>query len=262
VATIEAGGLSVEHHLTGSGAPVVLLHGLFAASSASWYFTCAPGLSEHFRLLLYDLRGHGRTQRAKSGYDTATLQADLGALLDALSWNEPVSLVGHSYGGLIALAFALRHPDRVARLALVDAPLPPSTLPHLEEFFSRGPGGMAEALPPPMRAFLERGSRQSTRLLKNLSAESFTKEQLLKEIEEIRKVSREPLAKEKKATEARKEAPPGFGPPGTPAPQAPDLITFAEKRTASVAAQLAGKSKGYTPTPLGPPAVGPRGVGV
>src|SRR5262249_15805403 len=97
------------------------------------------------------------------------------------------------------------------------------------------------------------------KLLKELSEKTFTKEQLLKEIEAVEKVTKEPLVKEKKATEARKEPAPGFGPPGAAAPQPPDLKTFAEKRTASVAAQLAGKSKGYVParvgfgTPGGPP---------
>src|SRR5262249_20419541 len=53
------------------------------------------------------------------------------------------------------------------------------------------------------------------------------------------------------ATDARKEPAGGFGPPGGAAPQAPDLKTFVEKRTASVAAQLAAKSKGYVPAGFG-----------
>ena len=57
--------------------------------------------------------------------------------------------------------------------------------------------------------------------------------------------------KEAKAVAARREPPPGFGGPGGLGPQPPDLKTFAEKRTASVAAQLAGKSKGYVPQPFG-----------
>jgi putative membrane-bound dehydrogenase-like protein len=94
-------------------------------------------------------------------------------------------------------------------------------------------------------------SAKYQQLLKELSDKSFTKDQLVKEIEVLEKVTKEPLAKEKKAAEARKEAPAGFGPPGGAAPQPPDLKTFAEKRTASVAAQLAGKSKGYVPAGFG-----------
>src|SRR5262245_59602801 len=84
-------------------------------------------------------------------------------------------------------------------------------------------------------------------LLKSLSEEMLVKKQLFDDIEAVEKITREPLEKEKKATTARKEAPPGFGPPGAAAPQPPDLKTFVEKRIASVADQLAGKSKGYVP---------------
>src|SRR5262249_36395762 len=103
---------------------------------------------------------------------------------------------------------------------------------------------------------------QYQKLLRELSEKVFTKEQLLKEIEAVEKGTKEPLAKEKKAADARKEAAPGFGPPGGAAPRPPDLKTFAEKRTASVASQLAGKSKGYTPTALnfGAPGGTPGGI--
>jgi putative membrane-bound dehydrogenase-like protein len=97
------------------------------------------------------------------------------------------------------------------------------------------------------------------KLLGELSAKAFTRERLDREIDAIEKLTKEPLAREKKAAEARKEGPAGFGPPGGPAPQPPDLKTFARKRTASVAAQLAGKSKGYVPDGFGfgPPPGGP-----
>jgi putative membrane-bound dehydrogenase-like protein len=100
------------------------------------------------------------------------------------------------------------------------------------------------------------------KLLRDLSEKSFTRDRLTKEIEAIEKVTKEPLAKEKKAVEARREPPAGFGPPGGAAPQPPSLKTFAEKRTASVADQLSGKSKGYVPAGFGfgpPPGGGPPG---
>jgi putative membrane-bound dehydrogenase-like protein len=95
-------------------------------------------------------------------------------------------------------------------------------------------------------------SRKYHDLLKELSEKAFTKDRLLTEIDAIENVTKEPLANEKKAADARKEAPAGFGPPGGAAPQPPDLRTFAQKRTASVAAQLAGKIKGYIPPVFGP----------
>src|SRR5262249_14830388 len=89
------------------------------------------------------------------------------------------------------------------------------------------------------------------KLLKELSETVFTRDRIVGEIEAIEKLTKEPLPKEKMATEARREAPPGFGPPGGAAPQPPDLRTFAQKRTTSVSAQLAGTSKGYVPAGFG-----------
>jgi putative membrane-bound dehydrogenase-like protein len=105
---------------------------------------------------------------------------------------------------------------------------------------------------------MEEVSAKYQKLLKDLSATCFTKEQLLKDVEAIEKAIKEPLARDRKAVEARREAPPGFGPPGAQAPQPPDLRTFADKRTASVAAQLSGKSKGFVPTFGAGPGVGPQ----
>src|SRR5262249_21290972 len=92
------------------------------------------------------------------------------------------------------------------------------------------------------------------RLLKELTATVFTREGLLNDAEAIEKATKSVRDKESKAVAARREPPPGFGPPGAAAPQPPDLKTFAEKRTAADAAQLAGTRKGYVPQfTFGPP---------
>jgi putative membrane-bound dehydrogenase-like protein len=100
-------------------------------------------------------------------------------------------------------------------------------------------------------------SERYGKLLKELTSTSFTKEKLLKEIDALDKTTKDPLAREAKATTARKEGPPGFGPPGGKGPQAPELKAFVEKRLASVTAQLEGKSKGTVPQfAFGPPGGG------
>src|SRR5580700_660858 len=91
VPLIHSNGLTLNAFELGEGPPVVMLHGLLAGSSASWYFTSAPTLASQFHLLLYDLRGHGRSSRASRGYGTATMVQDLGGLLDGMGWQEPVS---------------------------------------------------------------------------------------------------------------------------------------------------------------------------
>ncbi|RMH39477.1 MAG: alpha/beta fold hydrolase [Deltaproteobacteria bacterium] len=115
----------VRHHVQRlgptTGAPVVFVHGLVMDNLSSWYFTAAPRVARARPVVVYDLRGHGRSDRPATGYTIDVLAADLAALLDALGVFEPIGLAGNSFGGALALAFAARHPERVARMALVDA---------------------------------------------------------------------------------------------------------------------------------------------
>jgi pimeloyl-ACP methyl ester carboxylesterase len=104
--------------LVGNGPEVVLLHG-FAANLAFWYFRIAPLLARNFCLTLYDLRGHGQSDMPPSGYTTADMAADLYELLEHLQVSR-AHLVGHSYGGAVALHYTVLHPERVASLTLAD----------------------------------------------------------------------------------------------------------------------------------------------
>jgi len=99
---------------------VVFLHGLVMDNLSSWYFSCAPAMAKVADVILYDLRGHGRSERPPTGYTLADHVADLAALLDALGETRPVHLVGNSFGGLLALAFAAAHTSRTAAVGLVD----------------------------------------------------------------------------------------------------------------------------------------------
>ena len=101
-------------------------------------------------------------------------------------------------------------------------------------------------------------SEKYRKLLAELSATVFTKEKLLAKIEAIDTATRAIREKEAAAVRERREPPPGFGGAAGGGPQPPDLRTFAEKRTASIASQLAGTSKGYVPRP---PAFGPLAGG-
>jgi pimeloyl-ACP methyl ester carboxylesterase len=146
-----------------SGRPaVVMLHGLLLGSIASWYFNVAPVLARGRRVLLYDLRGHGMSERTPRGYDLATMAADLEGLLETLA-DGPVDLVGHSFGALVALRFALDHPERVRRLVLVEAPLPPSEFRELDAFVTRPVDEMMEALPEGLREVVATGGRKAKR---------------------------------------------------------------------------------------------------
>jgi len=110
----------VQHLNAGAGRPVILIHGLVMDNLASWYFTLAPAIAARREVLLYDLRGHGRSDRPTVGYDRKAQVADLSSILDAVGIEEPVTLIGNSFGGYIAVEFALAHPARTAAIALVD----------------------------------------------------------------------------------------------------------------------------------------------
>lgn len=105
------------------GTPIVMVHGL-AASSAFWYAAGAPILSILSRTVLYDLRGHGKSDITVSGYGVTNMAHDLDSLVDHLGIPR-YHLVAHSFGGMIALAQALRHPEQVASLTLVDVRVRP-----------------------------------------------------------------------------------------------------------------------------------------
>jgi pimeloyl-ACP methyl ester carboxylesterase len=109
------GGPSVRE---GGQRPVVLLHGL--ASTCHIYDLCAPLLAQTRHVVAYDQRGHGETARPEDGYTTATFVADGAGVAQALKLEEPYLVVGHSWGATIALAWTVRHPERVHSATLVD----------------------------------------------------------------------------------------------------------------------------------------------
>jgi len=106
----------------------------------------------------------------------------------------------------------------------------------------------ANKLPDRLLAIKEVNERYR-QLLQELTEKAFTKEKLVRDAEVIEKTTKDIRAKEATAVAARQEQP-GFGGAGL-GPQPPDLKMFADKRTASVATQLSGKSKGYAPQQFG-----------
>ncbi|HEX5345877.1 MAG TPA: alpha/beta hydrolase [Pseudonocardiaceae bacterium] len=107
------------------GPPVVFIHGLCLDNLSSFYYTLAnPAAHAGADVILYDQRGHGLSERPRTGYRISDSVADLAAILDALGVDGPVCLVGHSYGGAIALSYAVAYPERVASMLLIEAHVP------------------------------------------------------------------------------------------------------------------------------------------
>ena len=115
----------IHYQILGKGNPrkIVFLHGLAMDNLSSWFFTFANPVAQHAEVLLYDMRGHGKSGRPKSGYTINDLVNELDALLTHVGYDEPVYLAGNSFGGLVALNFAQQMPQRTAGLLLIESHL-------------------------------------------------------------------------------------------------------------------------------------------
>lgn len=131
---VPANGISMEAGVSGSGPPVVLVHG-FPHTRHLWD-KVTPELGRHHQVIAPDLRGCGGSTRATHGYDAMTLAADLLSMVDELGLEE-TDLVAIDAGVPAAFVLAMQHPDRVRRLVLMESTL--GTLPGAVEFFGGGP---------------------------------------------------------------------------------------------------------------------------
>lgn len=121
--TIDAGGIITHYHDTGSGDPVLLLHGSGPGVSAwaNWQHNI-PVLAQQYRVIAPDIVGFGSTQRPDDvHYSLGTWVDHVWAFLDALGIGQ-ISLVGNSLGGRIGLGMASQHPERLDRMVLMGAP--------------------------------------------------------------------------------------------------------------------------------------------
>lgn len=96
---------------------LVLIHSL--ALDMSLWDRVVSALDGRFEILVYDCRGHGRSERRPGPYSTAQFAADLAALLDHCGWPR-ATVAGCSMGGCVAQAFASAYPEHTAGLALID----------------------------------------------------------------------------------------------------------------------------------------------
>jgi len=113
---IEANGASLRYELSGSGKDtLVLMHE--AGGCLESYEDALPGLEKEFRVLRYDQRGFGFSEKVRE-LTFEGVVADLAGLLDALNITAPVHVAGCAMGSDFSAGFAARHPARVAKLAI------------------------------------------------------------------------------------------------------------------------------------------------
>jgi 3-oxoadipate enol-lactonase len=112
---IEANGASLRYELSGQGAETLVLIHELGGTLESWDLVL-PVLQNNFRVLRYDQRGFGLSEKTRGKLSLTTVIGDLLGLLDGLAILNPCNLVGSALGAGIAIAFAARHHERVARL--------------------------------------------------------------------------------------------------------------------------------------------------
>ncbi|MDO8688043.1 MAG: alpha/beta hydrolase, partial [Dehalococcoidales bacterium] len=106
-------GSSIHYEITGSGKTIILIHGL-GGNSQRWE-TLVPALSRHYRVLTWDVRGHGQSDKSEGDYSVKLFASDLAAVLEKQQIRSAFVL-GHSMGGIIALRFALDFPNLCSAL--------------------------------------------------------------------------------------------------------------------------------------------------
>jgi pimeloyl-ACP methyl ester carboxylesterase len=116
---VSAGDLRFHYVQWGEhGTPIVCISGITA--NAFCFQAFADDLADDHRVIAYDLRGRGDSDKPEHGYSVAIHADDLAKLIDAWGLERPVVL-GHSLGAFIALYFAAHYPDKLSKLIMVDA---------------------------------------------------------------------------------------------------------------------------------------------
>jgi len=122
MATVPAGEARLYAEAHGKGVPVLFSCAL-CTTHENWRPQVAPLVAAGARVVLWDYRGHGRSDAPSdpAAYSLDAVLADIGRVLDWAAPGEPAVLAGLSFGGLASLHFAARFPERVRALILVDS---------------------------------------------------------------------------------------------------------------------------------------------
>ncbi|HEY5067242.1 MAG TPA: alpha/beta hydrolase [Xanthobacteraceae bacterium] len=153
-------GIKLWYAEFGQGAPVILLHGGLANSN--YWGLLVRALAPHYRVIVVDSRGHGRSSRDARPYGYDLMADDIVGLMDYLKIDK-ASLVGWSDGAIIGLDIALRHPQRLSKLFAFAANSDPSAVKDVEHdpvfsaFIARARGEYETLSPTPKEydAFLK-----------------------------------------------------------------------------------------------------------
>ena len=116
-------GIKIWYAEFGHGQPVIMIHGGLA--NANYWGKQVPALDKHYRVIVMDSRGHGRSTRNSQPYGYDLMSSDVLGLMDYLKIKK-AAIVGWSDGAIIGLDIAMHHPERVSKLFAFAANSDPS----------------------------------------------------------------------------------------------------------------------------------------
>lgn len=114
---IDINSIKICYEIKGEGDPVLLVHG-FGSKKESWIAQFGP-LSEHFKVIRFDNRGAGKSDRPKGDYTMEMFADDIDRLMDALKIDK-AHIIGWSLGGMIVQNFVIKYPHRVNKMILIN----------------------------------------------------------------------------------------------------------------------------------------------
>ncbi len=126
----EVNGIKISYKVKGEGHPLMFIHGF--GSKKESFMAQIPALSEKYKVIYFDSRGAGKSERPNLPYSMEMFADDIKGLMDYLKI-EKTHLLGFSFGGMISLNFILKYPNSVNKLILIN------TLPKIPESFDPEP---------------------------------------------------------------------------------------------------------------------------
>jgi len=112
-------GLKIYYEITGTGQPLILLHGGFG--NTEMFMPARAALAKNYKVIAVDLQGHGRTADIDRPIVPDSMANDIAALIKELNL-EKTNIVGYSLGGMVALRLAIQHPELLQKVVLVSCP--------------------------------------------------------------------------------------------------------------------------------------------
>jgi pimeloyl-ACP methyl ester carboxylesterase len=182
---VKVNGTDLHYTVTGAGEPLLLLHG-FGSCAAGWAGIAAK-LSDSYKVIAVDARGHGRSTNPSGRFSHPQAAEDIRALLDALKIKK-ARAIGFSSGGMTLLQLATRHPDRLSKMVVIGAT---THFPNEARAILQSAG--MDSLPPPVlasfRECASRGEPQVRSLVEQFRALGFSRDDMNLQAADLAKVT-------------------------------------------------------------------------